>query len=156
MKITITFDSLEEFTSFKGVQPGAQVNNYMTAPAPAAPDVMPGDWTPGGGDPDQEFSDRTERPQEAPQKAATSKPKPSTRKAEKPAQTAAGADPEPVTEDFRVEVRKQLAALNRKVGYNRAAELIKELTGADAKLTEVALADLPKIMAAAKEETNAD
>lgn len=156
MKITITFDSLEEFTSFKGVQPGAQVNNYMTAPAPAAPDVMPGDWTPGGGDPDQEFAGRVEEPQEKPQKAAAAKPKPSTKKTEKPAQAAAEADPEPVTEEFRIEVRKQLAALNRKTGYNRAAELIKEVTGASAKLTEVALADLPKIMAAAKEETNAD
>ena len=39
--------------------------------------------------------------------------------------------------------------------YNRAAELINEQTG-KGKLTEVALADLPKLMEAAKEETNAD
>ena len=60
-----------------------------------------------------------------------------------------------MTEDFRIAVRKQLAALNKKCGYNRAAELINELTG-KGKLTEVALADLPKLMEAAKEETNAD
>ena len=56
---------------------------------------------------------------------------------------------------FRIVVRKQLAALNKKCGYNRAAELIKELTGEN-KLTEVNLADLPKVMDHAKEETNAD
>lgn len=60
-----------------------------------------------------------------------------------------------MTEDFRITVRKQLAALNKKRGYNRAAELISEQTG-KGKLTEVALADLPKLMEAAKEETNAD
>lgn len=69
---------------------------------------------------------------------------------------AAPAQEPAVTEGFRIEVRKQLAALNRKTGYNRAAELIKEVTGAGVKLTEVALADLPKIMATAKEETDAD
>lgn len=63
--------------------------------------------------------------------------------------------PAAVTEDFRIAVRKQLAALNKKCGYNKAAELIKELTGKD-KLTEVDLADLPKLMDAAKEETNAE
>ena len=60
-----------------------------------------------------------------------------------------------MTEDFRIAVRKQLAALNKKCGYNRAAELINEQTG-KGKLTEVALTDLPKLMEAAKEETNAD
>ena len=67
----------------------------------------------------------------------------------------APAAPTEVTEDFRITVRKQLAALNKKRGYNRAAELINEQTG-KGKLTEVALADLPKLMEAAKEETNAD
>lgn len=60
-----------------------------------------------------------------------------------------------MTEDFRITVRKQLAALNKKCGYNRAAELINEQTG-KGKLAEVALTDLPKLMEAAKEETNAD
>ncbi len=67
----------------------------------------------------------------------------------------ASAAPAEVTEDFRITVRKQLAALNKKRGYNRATELINEQTG-KGKLTEVALADLPKLMEAAKEETNAD
>ena len=60
-----------------------------------------------------------------------------------------------MTEDFRIAVRKQLAALNKKRGYNRAAELISEQTGKN-KLTEVDLADLPKLMKIAEEETNAD
>lgn len=73
-----------------------------------------------------------------------------------PAEDAAAEEaPATVTEDFRIVVRKQLAALNKKCGYNRAAELIKELTGKN-KLTEVNLADLPKVMDHAKEETNAD
>ena len=67
----------------------------------------------------------------------------------------APAEPAEVTEDFRIVVRKQLAALNKKCGYNRAAELIKELTSKN-KLTEVNLSDLPKVMDHAKEETNAD
>ena len=39
---------------------------------------------------------------------------------------AAEDAPAAVTEDFRIAVRKQLAALNKKCGYNRAAELINE------------------------------
>ena len=61
------------------------------------------------------------------------KPKPSTKQAGKAPQKAAKEQDEPagVSEDYRIEVRRQLATLNRKAGCNRAAELIKELTGAD-------------------------
>ena len=59
-----------------------------------------------------------------------------------------------MTEDFRVEVRKTLAQLNKKVGKNIASELIKGF-GVD-KLTEVALADLPALMSKAKEALNAE
>ena len=65
-----------------------------------------------------------------------------------------GADVPKVTEDFRVEVRKTLAQLNKKVGKNIASELIKGF-GVD-KLTEVALADLPALMSKAKEALNAE
>lgn len=164
MKIAVTFDSLEEFNGYMGIQShsgqDAQVNNCTVVLDSTPADVPAGDWTPGGGDPDQEFASRVEEPQERPreaqQKAAAGKPKSSTKKNEEPARAAAEADSKPVTEDFRIEVRKQLAALNRKAGYNRAAELIKEVTGTGAKLTEVSLADLPKIMAAAKEKIDAD
>lgn len=155
MKITVTFDSLDEFNNYMGIQsPSGQ---RPAIPAPAKDD-QPDINRVTGAAPEEVQADAApqETAQNAPETPAAPKAKPSTKKPPKPAQEDADAAPEAVTEDFRIEVRKQLAALNRKTGYNRAAELIKELTGTDAKLTEVALADLPKIMAAAKEEANAD
>lgn len=54
-----------------------------------------------------------------------------------------------VDENYRVEVRKTLAELNKKAGKNIASELIKGF-GAE-KLTEVTLTDLPALMEKAKE-----
>lgn len=153
MKITVEFASLDEFKQYMGIESPSQLalatNEAADAPAPAPAEAV-------------------QEPQEAPEAPA---PKKNTKKADKPAPAAAEPAPEPaeaaaedapaddapaaVTEDFRIAVRKQLAALNKKCGYNKAAELIKELTGKD-KLTEVDLADLPKLMDAAKEETNAE
>lgn len=151
MKITVEFANLDEFKQYMGVESPnllAQASKETEgAPAPAPAETV-------------------QEPQEAPETPA---PKKNTKKAEKaapaeaePADDAAPAEdaaaeeaPAAVTEDFRITVRKQLAALNKKCGYNRAAELINEQTG-KGKLTEVALADLPKLMEAAKEETNAD
>lgn len=146
MKITVEFANLDEFKQYMGIESPsllAQASKETEgAPAPA---------------------EAVQEPQEAPE---TPVPKKNTKKAEKAAPAEAEPAPEPaddaapaeaaeVTEDFRITVRKQLAALNKKCGYNRAAELINEQTG-KGKLTEVALADLPKLMEAAKEETNAD
>lgn len=143
MKITVEFASLNEFKQYMGVEAPnllAQASKETeNAPAPA---------------------ETAQEPQEAPEDPA---PKKNTKKVEKAApaeaeptpESADDAAPAEVTEDFRIAVRKQLAALNKKRGYNRAAELINEQTG-KGKLTEVALADLPKLMEAAKEETNAD
>lgn len=147
MKITVEFANLDEFKQYMGIESPsllAQASKETEgAPAPA---------------------ETVQEPQEAPETPA---PKKNTKKTEKAAPAAAEPAPEPaddpapdesapaVTEDFRITVRKQLAALNKKCGYNRAAELINEQTG-KGKLTEVALADLPKLMEAAKEETNAD
>lgn len=146
MKITVEFANLDEFKQYMGIESPsllAQASKETEgAPAPA---------------------ETVQEPQEAPE---TPDPKKNTKKTEKaapaeaepapePADDAAPAEPAEVTEDFRITVRKQLAALNKKCGYNRAAELINEQTG-KGKLTEVALADLPKLMEAAKEETNAD
>ena len=126
MKITVEFANLDEFKRYMGIEsPG-----LTTA-------------------------------QEAPEKPKKPTPEKNTRKTEKPSTAEAepeqgtAEEPQKVTEDFRIVARKQLAALNKKCGYNRAAELIKELTGKD-KLTEVELADLPKLMDKAKEETNAE
>ena len=63
------------------------------------------------------------------------------------------ADIPKAAEDFRVDVRKVLAQLNKKSGKNLASELIKGF-GAD-KLTEVALSDLPALMNKAKEALDA-
>ena len=154
MKITVEFANLDEFKQYMGIESPsllAQASKETEgAPAPAPAEAV-------------------QEPQEAPEAPA---PKKNTKKTEKAAPAEAEPAPEPaddaapaedaaaeeapaVTEDFRITVRKQLAALNKKRGYNRAAELIKELTGKN-KLTEVDLADLPKVMDHAKEETNAD
>lgn len=153
MKITVEFANLDEFKQYMGLESPSQLaqapKEAADAPAPAPAEAV-------------------QEPQEAPEAPA---PKKNTKKADKPAPAEAEPAPEPaeapaedapaedapaaVTEDFRIAVRKQLAALNKKRGYNRAAELINELTGKD-KLTEVDLADLPKLMNKAKEETNAE
>ena len=155
MKITVEFANLDEFKQYMGIESPsllAQASKETEgAPAPAPAETV-------------------QEPQEAPETPA---PKKNTKKTEKAAPAEAEPAPEPaddaapaedaaaeeapaaVTEDFRITVRKQLAALNKKCGYNRAAELIKEMTGKD-KLTEVELADLPKLMDKAKEETNAE
>ena len=148
MKITVEFANLDEFKQYMGIESPsllAQASKETEgAPAPAPAEAV-------------------QEPQEAPE-APT--PKKNTKKTDKPAPAAAEPVPEPaeaaaddapaaVTEDFRIAVRKQLAALNKKCGYNHAAELIKEMTGKD-KLTEVELADLPKLMEKAKEEANAE
>lgn len=118
MKITITFDSLEEFKKHIIGVPEA---------APAQSDEEP-------------------------------KPKKNPKKTEKPQEEDAGQPDEApapeVSEDFRVEVRKTLAKLNKKVGKNMASDLIKEF-GVE-KLTEVALSDLPALMDKAKEALNAE
>lgn len=153
MKITVEFANLDEFKQYMGIESPSLLaqapKEAADAPAPAPAEAV-------------------QEPQEAPETPA---PKKNTKKTEKAAPAEAEPAPEPaeaaaeeapaedapaaVTEDFRIAVRKQLAALNKKRGYNRAAELINELTGKD-KLTEVDLADLPKLMDAAKEETNAE
>ena len=153
MKITVEFANLDEFKQYMGIESPSLL---AQAPKEAADTPAPAP------------AEAVQEPQEAPETPA---PKKNTKKADKPAPAEAEAAPEPaeaaaddapaedapaaVTEDFRIAVRKQLAALNKKRGYNRAAELINELTGKD-KLTEVDLADLPKLMDKAKEETNAE
>ena len=127
MKITITFDSLEEFKKHIIGVPEA-------APAQKAP--------------------------EAPQSDEEPKPKKNPKKAEKPQEEDAGQPDEApapeVSEDFRVEVRKTLAKLNKKVGKNMASDLIKIKEFGVEKLTEVALSDLPALMDKAKEALNAE
>lgn len=141
MKITVTFDTLEEFQTYMGIQ----------SPSKPAQEAAQG---------------AQEAPKGAGAKKDTKKDTKKAAKAQEAAQAPAEDDlmedtPAPgtptapeVTEDFRVEVRKTLAQLNKKVGKNIASELIKGF-GVD-KLTEVALADLPALMSKAKEALNAE
>lgn len=147
MKINVEFESLDEFKEYMGIVSPS----LAAAPAQAEPETTA-------------EPELAQNAQEAAQNAQEDAEAPHTTKTQEaaPAENEAAPDPDPepeqpakVTEDFRIVVRKQLAALNKKRGYNRAAELINEQTG-KGKLTEVALADLPKLMEAAKEETNAD
>ena len=130
MKITVTFDSLEEFQEHVKVQ-AVQGTQRATQEAQRVT---------GGAGP-KEGTEKAEKDlgasQEGRQEAAEG-----------------GADAPKVSEAFRVEVRKTLAQLNKKVGKNIASELIKGF-GVD-KLTEVALADLPALMARAKEALDAE
>lgn len=145
MKIKVEFESLDEFKQYMGIESPIQLAQASKetegAPAPAETVQAP------------QEAPETPAPKKNTKKAAPAEAEPAPEPAEAPAEDADA--PAAVTEDFRIAVRKQLAALNKKCGYNRAAELIKELTGKD-KLTEVDLTDLPKLMDAAKEETNAE
>lgn len=143
MKITVEFANLDEFKQYMGVESPNLLTQASkeTEDAPAPTETV------------QEPQKATEDP--TPKKNTKKVEKAAPAEAEPAPESADDAAPAEVTEDFRITVRKQLAALNKKRGYNRAAELINEQTG-KGKLTEVALADLPKLMEAAKEETDAD
>lgn len=126
MKITVTFDSLDEFEAFKGTAAAAPQGVQEPAEEPKAPKAK-----------------KSAPKEEMPWKEAPAE-------AEAPKKAAAPA----VTEDFRVEVRKTLAQLNKKTGGNEAKELIKEF--GCSKLTEVKLEDLPALMEKAQAALNAE
>lgn len=136
MKITVTFDTLEEFQEYMGIQSPSKkaLAAPETAPAPAPKKNPKKDTAP------------------APEAAGEPEAAPETAPAPEPEKDEPAA-PE-VTEEFRVEVRKTLAQLNKKVGKNMASELIKKF-GVE-KLTDVALSDLPALMDRAKEALNAE
>ena len=122
MKITVTFDSLDEFEAFKGTAVAAPQSAQKPAEEPEAPEAPKA----------KKSAPKEEMPwKEAPAEAET------------PKKAAAPAAPA-VTEDFRVEVRKALAQLNKATGGNVAKELIREV--GCSKLTEVKLEDLPALM----------
>ena len=133
MKITVTFDTLEEFQTYMGIQFPSKPAQEAAQGAPEAPKEK-----------DQKKDAKAQEDTQAPAEDDLMEDTP-----------APGTPTAPeVTEDFRVEVRKTLAQLNKKVGKNIASELIKGF-GVD-KLTEVALADLPALMSKAKEALNAE
>lgn len=126
MKITVTFDSLDEFEAFKGTAAAAPQSAQKPIEEQEAPKAK-----------------KSAPKEEMPWKEAPTE-------AEVPKAAAAPA----VTEDFRVEVRKTLAQLNKKTGGNEAKELIKGF--GVSKLTEVKLEDLPALMEKARAALNAE
>lgn len=97
MKITVSFDSLEEFQSCMRMAPAVDQRK---------PEIV-----------------EAEKPQEAAEKSETVK---STPEEEKP-QEEATAKPEKAAKVDRVAVRKLLASLNKKTGTNTASGLIADL-----------------------------
>jgi hypothetical protein len=128
MKITLQFDGLEDLygtlNEFLGMD-----RDLRNASQKAVP-----------------FKDAVDHAEQTAKKATAKEA------VEKKAKPAPAPEPE-VDESYRVEVRKVLAALNKKTGENTASKLIKEF-GVD-KLTDVKLADLPALMAKAKEVRDA-
>ena len=146
MKITVEFNSLQEINDFCA--------GVFIAPGLA-----------------QAAREQCEAAEEAPKKAEVKKSSPKAEKAQEEAQTiaeepsvstetVAEAKPEPEKAPTEIvkpaELRKLLAAVNKKTGTNTASQWIKELTGKE-KLTEVTdPAELSKLAAKAKEVLNAE
>lgn len=126
MRITVEFESLEEFQKY--LQGAAQ----PVAPAQEAPRAAQVEEVP---------TTEEEAPTGAPVAIPWEAP-----------EEAVEAKAPAVTEDFRVEVRKTLAALNKQKTGNPAKALIAE-TGYK-KLTDVPLELLPGLMEKAKEALN--
>lgn len=121
MKITVTFDALDEFNAFMG----KQLNLVEPAPAPA------GDWYPGGSTMDERRLASVE-PQEKPaeEKAV---PKPPAEPV-KPAEKAVD----------HVAARKAMAALNKAAGENVARKLVSAF--GYSRLTDMPAEKLPELM----------
>lgn len=117
MKITVTFDSMEEFQEHM-----IQHAGIVVEPAPVEEQL---DLAPVEEEPEKLPAELVEAPEEV--------------KTE-------------ITEDFRVEVRKTLAALNKLQAGNPAKALIAE-TGYK-RLTDVPLELLPGLMQKAEEAMN--
>lgn len=139
MKITITFDSLEEFAAhikypegFEDPAIGAGYDNYLEPSkfeaAKAAVEKIAADAA-------------QEAEKEAPPFELDKNPPKAEKAEEKPAKAP--------TIDI-VTVRKALSELNAKAGTNVAGRILK--AAGYGKLTEVPAEKLPEIMAAAKEQ----
>jgi hypothetical protein len=125
MKITVTFNTLEEFDAFRGAP-----TIWREVPAPAEEKKV----EPVKKEPEVPFE---EGPMPAPEPA----PEP------EPEKKAENVDPG----KLRIECRKALAKLNRAVEGKPASKLIKDVTGAEIKLTDVAPEFLPEILRRAEE-----
>lgn len=130
MKITVTFDSLEEFQ--KHMTTGREKVEITAQGLTATPAPILEPQEPAGAPEAPEPEKKPENPAEKPQEPA-------------------GAAEVPFTEDKKVtveEVRKLLADLNKKAGKNVAKDLIK--AAGYKKLTDVPAEKLPELKAAAE------
>lgn len=131
MKITATFDSLEEFQAFiSGKKPLTAEELNKTAQKTA--DII----------------NAAEAKEEA-EKAEKKKAKKAEPKEEVPFDEDKKEEPKVDYDALRVECRKVLAALNKATGTNTASELIK--THGAKKLSEVEDMFLPALLEEAKE-----
>lgn len=123
MKITVTFDTLEEFDAFRGAP---TIRREVPAPAEEK---------------------KAEPVKEEPEVPFKEDSMPAPEPAPDPEKKAEKVDPE----KLRIECRKALAKLNRAVEGKPASKLIKDVTGAEIKLTDVAPEFLPEILRRAEE-----
>lgn len=134
MKLTISFDSWEEFEAFRGGAP-AVAKVQPEAPALTAYHEELHRVA-------QEVAQNTQESAQKPQESAQ-KPQETDQKPQESAQ-------EPVKIET---VRKALADLNKKTGKNLAKELISEI--GYSRLTDVPQERFPELMAKAEEVLNA-
>ena len=123
MKITATFDSLEEFQAFIG-----QKSEPKKQEAPAQPEEKP------------KKAKKAEEPKAEEPEPEKEEPEPEPVKKE---------EPKVDYDAMRVECRKVLSALNKATGKNTAQELIKGR--GKSKLSEIEDRVLPALLEEAKE-----
>ena len=123
MKITVTFDALNEFNAFMGKQ------FSLVEPAPAQ--APTGDWYPGGSTMDERVPSTVQPPE-----------KPAEEKAE-PEKPAEPVKPEKPAVDH-VAARKAMAALNKAAGENIARKLVSAF--GYSRLTDMPAEKLPELM----------
>lgn len=138
MKVTATFESLEEFREF---MMHAYIISSENVPE-KKPESVP-DPDPKAEKPKKEKKAEKEAPKEEPKAEPEENPKP---KEEPKAEAKVDYDA------LRVECRKVLAELNKVTGKNTASEIIKS-HGAD-KLTNVEDMFLPALLEEAREALN--
>lgn len=132
MKITVTFDALDEFNAFMGKQ-----FNLEPTPAP----VPAGNWYPGG-------SPKDERVPRVPDTLPLAEPvKPAEEKAasEKPAEPEKPTPVKPAEKPAdHVAARKAMAALNKAAGENIARKLVSAF--GYSRLTDMPVEKLPELL----------
>lgn len=143
MKITATFDSLEEFQAFvNGKKP--LTSEELNASAQKTADII------NAAEEKMEAEKKAKKAKKEEPKAEEPEPVKEEPKAEEP-------EPEPVKKEepkvdydaMRVECRKVLSALNKATGKNTAQELIKGR--GKSKLSEIEDRVLPALLEEAKE-----